>query len=176
MTLRPSLYLARSCARVRVASMLAACLLAACAEYLGTSFSKIVPPEIAGVEPAPGARCALEAVNGAPAGAPWRVSRQHRIHVKGWALDGATLSSSDWVVVRLTQAGGAGRFFAVTWARGTNDEAAREFGSGPGIARSGFDLAATLQLVPPGTYDIDLIVGTPAGAAACPTGRQLVAV
>jgi hypothetical protein len=176
MMLPTSPCLPRSHALRRAATTLAACLLAACAEYLGTSFSQIVPPEIAGVEPAAGARCALEAVNGAPAGAPWRVSRQHRIHVKGWALDGATLSSSDWVVVRLTQPGGAAHFFAVTWARGTNDEAVRELGSGPGIARAGFDLAATLQQVPPGTYDIDLIVGAPTGPAACSTGRQLVAV
>src|SRR5262249_43801678 len=143
MTLRSSPSLARSRARLHAVTMLAACLLAACAEYLGTSFSQIVPPEIAGIEPAAGARCALEAVNGAPAGAPWRVSRQHRIHVKGWALDGATLSSSDWVVVRLAQTGGAARFFAVTWARGTNDEAARGLGSGPGNARGGRARAPT---------------------------------
>ncbi len=156
--------------------MLAACLLAACAEYLGTSFSQIAPPEIAGVEPAASSRCGLEAVNGAPAGIPWRVSREHRIHLKGWALDGATLSSSDWVVVRLRQAGGAARFFAITWARGTNEEAARELGPGAGIARAGFDLTGTLQRVPPGSYDIDVIIGTPAGLAACATGHQLVAV
>ena len=150
--------------------------LAACAEYLGTSFSEIVPPEIAGGETRPGARCGLEMVNRAQPGAPWQLSRRHRVDFHGWALDGATLSTSDWLVVALTNAGGGKRYYATTWARGPREDVARELGAGAASARPGFDLIATLQLVPPGTYDIDVVLGTPAGPVSCSTGRQLVAV
>ena len=150
--------------------------LAACAEYLGTSFSEIAPPEIAGRDVQAGARCWLEAVNGAAPGAPWQVSRQHRIHLAGWAIDGLSLTNSEWLVVRLAKAGGGARYYAVTWARSNRDDVARELGAGPGIGRAGFDLKGTLQQVPPGTYDIDVIIGAPGGPASCATGRQLVAV
>jgi hypothetical protein len=150
--------------------------LAACAEYLGTSFSEIVPPEIAGSETRPGARCWLESVNRAQPGAPWQLSRRHRVDFHGWAIDGATLSTSDWLIVALTKAGGGKRYYATTWARGPRDDVARELGAGAAAARPGFDLVATLQLVPPGTYDIDVVLGTPAGPVSCPTGRQLIAI
>jgi len=160
----------------RAAALAAFCALAACAEYLGTSFSQIAPPEIAGRDVRPGARCGLEAVNGAPPGAPWQLSRQHRVALHGWALDAATLSSSDWLVVRLTKAGGGERYYATTWARGPRDDVAREFGAGAASARPGFDLIGTLQQVPPGLYDIDLLIGAPAGSVSCATGRQLAAI
>ncbi|MEO8675483.1 MAG: hypothetical protein ABI569_07880 [Casimicrobiaceae bacterium] len=164
------------CKRIRPAAVVVAFALAACAEYLGTSFSEIAPPEIAGRDVRDGARCALQTVNGAQPGAPWRLSRQHRVMLHGWALDGATLSTSDWLVVQLTKTGGAKRYYATTWARGPRDEVVRELGSGAAAARPGFDLTGTLQQIPPGTYDIDLIVGAPAGPVSCATGRQLVAV
>ena len=160
----------------RAALVAAACALAACAEYLGTSFSQIAPPEIAGRDAPAGARCYLETVNGAPPGAPWRLSRQHRVHFRGWAIDGPTLSTTDWLVVRLTQAGGGARYYALTWARGNREDVGRELGAGPGIVRAGFELTGTLQQVPPGSYDIDVIIGTPDGPASCATGNQLVAV
>lgn len=150
--------------------------LAACAEYLGTSFSEIAPPELAGRDVRAGARCALETVNGARPAAPWQLSRQHRVIFYGWALDGATLSTSDWLVVRLTGIVGGKRYYAITWARAPREDVARELGTGPGIARPAFDLTGTLQQVPPGTYDIDIIIGAPAGPVSCATGRQLVAV
>jgi hypothetical protein len=149
---------------------------AACAEYLGTSFSEIVPPEIAGRDVRPGARCGLETVNRAQPGEPWQLSRRHRVDFHGWAIDGATLSSSDWLVVALTKAGGGKRYYATTWARGPREDVARDLGAGAAAARPGFDLAATLQLVPPGTYDIDVVLGTPSGPVSCPTGRQLIAI
>lgn len=162
--------------RARRAPVLAAVLaLAACAEYLGTSFSEIAPPEIAGREAKPGARCGLESVNGAPAGAPWRVSRFHRVVFHGWALDAATLASTDWLVVALAQQGGGRRFYAVTWARGPREDVARGLGPGAAGTLSGFDLAATLHLVPPGTYDVELVIGAPSGPVSCATGRQVVA-
>jgi hypothetical protein len=154
--------------------LFAALGLAACAEYLGTSFSEIAPPEIAGRDVRPGARCALETVNGAPSGAPWRLSRRHRVNFHGWAIDGSTLSSSDWLVVRLTATGGKQTYYATTWARGTRSDLAAELGAS--AARPGFDLAGTLQQLPPGTYDIDIVVGAPSGPVSCSTGRQLVAV
>jgi hypothetical protein len=162
--------------RRRAAVVAAACLVAACAEYLGTSFSEIAPPEIAGRDVRPGARCLLEAVNAGEPGGPWRASPQHRVHFHGWAIDGATLSSSDWLVVRLTKVGGGGRYYAVTWARAPREDVARELGAAAGIARSGFDIIGTVQRVPPGTYDIDLVIGAPAGPVSCATGSQLVAV
>jgi hypothetical protein len=152
----------------------AALALAACAEYLGTSFSEIVPPEIAGRDVQPGARCSLEAVNDAPAGEPWHVSRAHRVHFRGWALESATLTASDWLVVALAKEGGGKRWYAVTWARGGRDDVARATGSAP-TARPAFDLAGTLHLVPPGVYDVEVIVGGPAGPVSCATGRKLVA-
>jgi hypothetical protein len=161
---------------VRAAVLVAACALAACAEYLGTSFSEIAPPEIAGREVRPGASCWLETVNGAPPGEPWQLSRRHRATLHGWALDGATLSSSDWLVVRLTKAGGGERYYATTWARGPRDDVARELGAGAASARPGFDLIGTLHQVPPGLYDIDLVIGAPSGPVSCATGRQLVAI
>lgn len=164
------------CKRLRAAAVVAAFALAACAEYLGTSFSEIAPPEIAGREVHDGARCALETVNNAQPGAPWRLSRQHRVTFRGWAIDGASLSTSDWLVVQLTGTGGGKRFYATAWTRGPRDDVVRELGTGAANARSGFELIGTLQLVPPGTYDIDLIVGAPAGPVSCATGRQLVAV
>ena len=162
--------------RARAAAVLVACALAACAEYLGTSFSEIAPPEIAGRDVGGGARCWLETVNGAQPGAPWQVSRQHRVILRGWALDGTSLSSSDWIVVQLTKTGGGKRYYATTWARSLRDDVARELGAGAANARSGFELTGTLQQVPPGTYDIDLVVGGPAGPVSCPTGQKLVAV
>ena len=160
----------------RVAAFVAAFALAACAEYLGTSFSEIAPPEIAGRDVRPGAKCWLETVNGAQPGVPWQLSRQHRVIFRGWALDGATLSSSDWIVVQLTKSGDGKRFYATTWARGLRDDVAREYGPGAATARSGFELTGTLQQVPPGTYDIDLVLGAPTGPVSCATGRRLVAV
>ena len=148
-------------------------MLAACAEYLGTSFSEIAPPEIAGREAQPGAKCALDSVNGAAPGAPWRVSRQHRVFLHGWAIDSASRTVSDWVVVRLSN--GGRHYYAVTWARGTRNDLAPELGAEAG-ARAGFDLVGTLQQVPPGAYDIDVIAGAPTGLVSCATGRQLVAV
>ena len=164
------------CKRLRAAAVVAAFALAACAEYLGTSFSEIAPPEIAGREVHDGAHCALETVNNAPPGAPWQLSRQRRVTFHGWAIDGASLSTSDWLVLQLTGAGGGKRYYATAWARGPRDDLVRELGAGAANARSGFDLIGTLQLVTPGTYDIDLIVGAPAGPVSCATGRQLVAV
>lgn len=158
-----------------VATLAVLCLLAACAEYLGTSFSEIAPPEIAGRDAPPGARCALETINGAQPGAPWQLSRQHRVDFHGWAIDGATLSSSDWLVIRLTASGGTRRYYATTWARGTRSDLAPELGGGSS-ARPGFDLIGTLQQVPPGTYDIDLLIGTPSGPVSCATGTKLTAV
>jgi hypothetical protein len=155
---------------------LAALGLGACAEYLGTSFSEIAPPEIAGRDVHPGARCALDSVNGAPPGAPWQLSRGHRVGFHGWAIDGATLSSSDWLVMQLTVVGGTRRYYATTWARGPRGDLAGELGTGAGGARPGFDLIGTLQQLPPGTYDIDIVVGAPSGPVSCATGRQLVAV
>ena len=96
--------------------------------------------------------------------------------LRGWALDGASLSSSDWLVVQLTQAGGGKRYYATTWARSLRGDVARELGAAAATARSGFELTGTLQQVPPGTYDIDVVVGGPAGPAWCPTGQKLVAV
>jgi hypothetical protein len=156
--------------------LLVAPALAACAEYLGTSFSEIAPPEIAGRDVRPGARCNLEAINGAQPGAPWQLSRRHAVNLHGWALDGATLSTSDWLVVQLTPAGGGKRYYATTWARGPREDVARELGSGAASARSGFDLTGTLQQVPPGTYDVDVVLGAPTGPVSCATGRQLIAV
>jgi hypothetical protein len=166
-----------SCRPSRAARLAVAlvAVLAACAEYLGTSFSEITPPEIAGRDVGAGARCALETVNGARPGAPWQLSRQHRVVFYGWALDGASLSTSDWLVVRLTGVDGK-RYYATTWARAPRDDVARELGTGPGIVRPAFDLTGTLQQVPPGTYGIDLIVGAPAGPVSCATGHRLVAV
>jgi len=160
----------------RASAFLSACALAACADYLGTSFSEIAPPEIAGLDVRPGAGCYLERVNGADPGAPWRVSRQHRVLFEGWAIDGATLTSSDWLVVQLTKAGGGKRYYATTWARAPRADVAAALGAGAASARPGFDLGATLQQVPPGAYEIDLIVGAPTGPVSCATGRQLVAV
>ena len=154
--------------------LLAALGLAACAEYLGTSFSEIAPPEIAGRDVHPGARCALETVNGAPPGAPWQLSRRHRVNFHGWAIDGATQSSSDWLVVQLTATGSKRRYYAPTWARGTRSDLAAELGGS--TARPGFDLTGTLQQLPPGAYDIELVIGSPSGPVSCATGRQLVAV
>ncbi len=162
------------CRRLCAAAVVAAFVLAACAEYLGTSFSEIAPPEIAGREVRDGARCALETVNNAPPGAPWRLSRQRRVIFHGWAIDGASLSTSVWLVVQLT--GGGKRYYATAWARGPRDDLVRELGTGAANAKSGFELIGTLQLVTPGTYDIDLIVGAPAGPVSCATGRQLVAI
>jgi len=159
----------------RAVALAAVLALAACAEYLGTSFSEIAPPEIAGQDVKPGARCGLESVNGAPAGEPWRVSRGHRVHFRGWALEAATLATSDWLVVGLAKEGGGKRYYAVTWARGTRDDVARTMGSAAS-ARPAFDLAGTLHLVPPGTYDVEVIAGGPAGPVSCATGRKLVAV
>ena len=160
----------------RAAAILGFSLLAACAEYLGTSFSEIPPPEIAGRDVRPGARCWLETVNNTQPGAPWQLSRGHRVNFRGWALDGATLSSSDWLVVALTKAGGGKRYYATTWARATRDDVARELGAAAASARPGFDLTGTLQQVQPGTYDIDVVVGAPEGPVSCATGRQLVAM
>jgi hypothetical protein len=154
--------------------LLVALGIAACAEYLGTSFSEIAPPEIAGRDVRPGARCALETVNGAPPGAPWRLSRRHSVNFHGWAVDTATLSSSDWLVVQLTATDGKRRYYAPTWARGTRGDLAAELGGS--AARPGFDLTGTLQQLPPGTYDIDVVIGAPSGPVSCATGRQLVAV
>jgi hypothetical protein len=163
-------------ARARGAAALAAALaLGACAEYLGTSFSEIAPPEIAGRAATPGAHCSIESVNGAPPGEPWRVSRTHRVEFHGWAIDAATLTTSDWLVVALAKEGGGKRYFAVTWARGPREDVAREFGAAAGAVRPGFDLAATLQLVPPGAYDVEIIVGGPSGPVGCATGRKLIA-
>ncbi len=162
---------------LRAVVVVVAALLAACAEYLGTSFSEIALPEIAGREALSGARCWLETVNGAAPGAPWRVSRHHGVRFAGWAIDGATLTNSDWLVVRLTKPGSRERHYdALTWARSPRDDVGRELGDGPGVARAGFDLIGTLQQVPPGTYDIDVIIDAPAGPVSCATGRQLVAV
>jgi hypothetical protein len=162
---------------LHAAVVVAAALLAACAEYLGTSFSEIALPEIAGRDAPSGARCWLETVNGAGPGAPWTVPRGSRVLFSGWAIDGATLANSDWLVVRLTKAGGGGRHYdALTWARSRRDDVGRELGAGPGVARAGFDLIGTLQQVPPGTYDIDVIIDAPGGLVSCATGRQLVAV
>jgi len=158
------------------AGVIVVLVLAACAEYLGTSFSEIAPPEIAGLELRAGAQCNLETVNGARPGAPWQLSRQYRVQFAGWALDAASLSSTDWLVVRLTRAGGGARYYAATWARTLRDDVARELGTGAASTRSGFELIATLQQVAPGPYDIDVIVGTPTGPVWCPTGRQLVAL
>ena len=160
----------------RATPFAAAFALAACAEYLGTSFSQIAPPEIAGRDVRAGARCGLESINGALAGAPWQVSRNHRVTFHGWALDPATLSSSDWLVVALARPGGGERYYAVTWARSGRDDVARELGAAARAARPGFDLAGTLHQVPPGTYDIDVVIGAPEGPVSCATGRQLVAV
>ena len=154
--------------------LLVALGIAACAEYLGTSFSEIAPPEIAGRDVRPGARCALETVNGAPPGAPWRLSRRNSVNFHGWAVDTATLSSSDWLVVQLTATDGKRRYYAPTWARGTRGDLAAELGAS--AARPGFDLTGTLQQLPPGTYDIDVVIGAPSGPVSCATGRQLVAV
>src|SRR6266550_6660064 len=121
----------------------AALALTACAEYLGTSFSEIAPPEIAGSEVRAGARCALETVNGAQPGAPWQLSRHHRVRFNGWALDGATLSSTDWLIVQLTKTGGGRHYYAATWARAPRDEVARELGAGAASTRSGFELVGT---------------------------------
>jgi hypothetical protein len=156
--------------------LLAALTLAACAEYLGTSFSEIAPPEISGREVRPGGRCWLEKVNGAPPGAPWPLSRQYRAFIQGWALDGATLSSSGWLIVRLTRTGGDQRYYALTSVRAARPDVARELGAAAASARPGFDLAATLQQVPPGTYDIDIVVGTPTGPVSCATGQRLIVV
>ena len=164
------------CKRLRAASVVGAFALAACAEYLGTSFSEIAPPEIAGREVHDGARCALETVNNAPPGAPWRLSRQSRVTFHGWAVDGASLSTSDWLVVQLTGGGGGKRYYATAWARGPRDDLVRELGAGAANVRAGFDLIVTLHLVTPGSYDIDLIVGGPSGPVSCATGRQLAAV
>jgi hypothetical protein len=161
--------------RRRAVALAAVLALAACAEYLGTSFSEIAPPEIAGRDVKPGARCNLEAVNGAPGGEPWRVSRGHRVHFRGWALEAATLATSDWLVVALAKEGGGKRFYAVTWARGGRDDVARAMGSAAS-ARPAFDLAGTLHLVPPGTYDVEIVVDGPTGPVSCSTGRKLVAV
>ncbi len=160
--------------RLHATQVALAFALTACAEYLGTSFSQIAPPEFAGREPQAGGKCWLEAVNGAEPGAPWQVSRQHRVHFRGWAVDGATLSTSGWLVVRLTNAGG--RYYALTWARANREDVGRALGAGPGIAQAGFDLMGTLQQVPPGTYEIDVIIGAPTGPVSCATGRQLVAI
>ena len=156
----------------RAAPLVLACALAACAEYLGTSFSQIAPPELGGREPQPGGQCWLETVNGVQPGEPWQVSRQRRVVFRGWALDGATLSTSVWLVVRLRNAGG--RYYAVTWARANREDVGRALGKGPGIAQAGFELIGTLQQVPPGTYDIDLVIGVPTGPVLCPSGRKLV--
>jgi hypothetical protein len=162
--------------RLRAAALAAACLAAACAEYLGTSFSEIAPPEIAGRDVRPGARCRLDAAPGADSDAPRQPSRQRRVHLHGWAIDGATLTHSAWVVVRLTRAGGGASYYAVTWARGGRDDLARELGPAAGAAQAGFDIVGTLQLVPPGAYDVDLIVAAPSGPVSCATGRRLVVV
>jgi len=151
-------------------------LLAGCAEYLGTSFSEIAPPEIAGREVRAGARCGLETVNGVQPGAPWQLSRQRRVTLHGWAIDGASLTSSDWLVVQLKGAGGGKRYYATTWARGPRGDLAGVLGAGVVNARPAFDLIGTLQQVPPGTYDVDVILGAPSGPVSCETGRQLVAV
>ena len=72
----------------------------------------------------------------------------------GWAIDGATLSNSDWLVVRLTKpAKPRAPLRRCTWARGPREDVGRELGAGPGVARAGFDLIGTLQQVPPGTYE-----------------------
>jgi hypothetical protein len=160
--------------RGTVAAIAAALQVAACAEYLGTSFSEIAPPELGGQSAQPAARCLLEAVNNAPPGAPWQISRAHRVHLRGWAIDAASMSNSDWLAIQLTAAGGGKRYYAVTWRRGNRDDVARVIGPGPGIARAGFELAGTVQLLPPGAYDIDLVLRAPSGLVSCPTGRQLV--
>jgi hypothetical protein len=107
---------------------------------------------------------------------PWRLSRQHRVVLAGWALDAATLSTSDWLVVRLTAAGGGKRYYATTWARAPRADVARELGAAAGSARPGFDLTGTLQQVPPGTYDVDVVLGTPTGPVSCATGQQLIVI
>lgn len=160
----------------RLVLPVAALALAACAEYLGTSFSEIVPPEFAGRELRPGARCDLETVNRARPGEPWQLSRQRRVDFHGWAIDDATLSTSDWLVVALTKAGGGKRYYATTWARGPREDVVRDLGAGAAAARPGFDLAATLHMVPIGTYDIDIVLGTPTGPVSCSTGRRLIAM
>ena len=153
---------------------MAACLLSACAEYLGTSFSEIVPPEMAGGEAVPGAHCVLEMINGTRSEKIWHASRNHRIVFYGWALNSARASAAAWLIVRLRSvAGDRKSYYAVTWARGPRDDVGRVYGPGPGIAIAAFDLTGTLQQVPPGTYDIDIVVSGQGGPESCSTERQL---
>lgn len=105
-------------------------------------------------------------------------SREHRVVLYGWALAGASPSTSTWLVVRLrSSAGGEGkRYYATTWARAPREDVGHVYGPGPGIALTAIDLIGTLQQGAPGTYDVDMVVGGPKGPESCATSRQLVAV
>ena len=152
----------------------AALVLAACAEYLGTSFSEIAPQEISGRPVQAGGRCGLEAVNGVASGGPWHVSRARPANLRGWAIDPVSMTNSDWLVVELNPVGGGRPFYAITWARGVRDDLVYAIGPGPGIAKAAFELTGTFQRVPAGSFDVTLIVQASAGLVACRTQRQLV--
>ena len=53
------------------------------------------------------------------------------------------------------------------------DDLIYAIGPGPGIAKAAFELTGTLQRVPPGSFDVTLILRGPAGLVACSTDRQL---
>jgi hypothetical protein len=136
---------------------------------LGDAFVKIpsakpVTAYVAGAKPL---KCKMDFMNGSE-----RVERRFvvppaRVAIRGWLVDTRNWTRPDPAMLRLVESGGS-RVFEFEIGKGTSRGDVANHFEQPGVAMAGFESTVDMSRVPPGIYDIAVVL--PRGVEKCVEG------
>ncbi len=137
------------------------------------NFTTKLPDQMSSLTVVTGAKCSIDAINQIENNAGWSIHRGTVINLGGWILDSAANTTSDWVVLRLEAPDQKTHFYVTTTARAERSDLVQAFGPGPGSKKASFNLSASTDSLPYGSYKLALVHQPAAAAQVCDSSKTL---